>query len=610
MKNPLLDLPYYYKVFQVYLGARMYLVFLLTMFAALSEGFGILMLLPLLEGLAGADKSQVPAIDELTKSQASDVTNYMYDVLNYLGIGGSIVAILIVITIAFILKGILTFGALGYGAYLNGQLLRELKNKLFSNYSEMEYNYYASKDTGYFINIINEQTTRALQSFKSFTQLAGHVISTFVYLALACVVAWRFGLMALVAGIMILIVFKWLSEYVRQLSRMTASENGRLSKLLIQTLQAFKYLTATNQISPMKKIVSNSIGKLMDYQIRHDIARGFTFASREPIAVVLIMIVLIVQLIFFQQRVEPILVSIVLFYRGLNSILAIQGSWQTMLENIGSMELVDREFKNQSLHHEKDNAYEIGTIKKEIRLNKVCFSYDTSLDDVVKGVSLQIPVRTTVAFVGKSGAGKSTLVDILTLMFKPREGQVWIDGIDSNEINLASWRKQIGYVSQETAIFNDTIANNICLWSGNISKDKMLEERVRGAAHQAHLALFIEDLPNGYQTLVGDRGLRLSGGQRQRLFIARELFREPNLLILDEATSALDSESEKAIQQSIDELKGQTTGVIIAHRLSTIRNVDKIFVLDDGNLIEQGTYQELKDRKNSHFARSVEMQEL
>lgn len=610
MTNPLRDLPLYFKVFQVYLGRRIYLVFLLTMFAALSEGFGILMILPLLEKLDGSVKNQVLVNDEMSLSQASNVNNYIYEVLTYLGISDSITAILIAITIAYLLKGILTFGALSYGAFLNGQLLRELKKKLFSNYSEMEYSYYSNKDTGYFTNIINEQTTRSLQSFKSFTNLAGFVINTIVYLGLAFAIAWRFGLMALIAGIIILIIFRRLNIYVRQLSRMTASENGRLSKLLIQILQAFKYLAATNQINSMKKIVINSIEKLTDYQIKTDIAKAFTISSREPITVVLIMVVLIVQLVIFKQRLEPILVSILLFYRGLNSILAIQGSWQTMLETIGSMELVDKEFKSLSLNHEKESNYEIGVIKNEIEFKRVCFRFDEHLEDVIKKVSLKIPVKTTVAFVGKSGSGKTTLVDILTLMHKTREGHVYIDGINVNEVSLPSWRKQIGYVSQETAIFNDTIANNICLWSGDFVKDEMLKQKICDAAYKANLSTLIESLPNGYETLVGDRGVKLSGGQRQRLFIARELFREPSLLILDEATSSLDSESEKYIQQSIDELKGQTTVVIIAHRLSTIRNVDRIFVLDEGRLIEQGTYQELKNQKNSHFARYIEMQEL
>jgi subfamily B ATP-binding cassette protein MsbA len=228
----------------------------------------------------------------------------------------------------------------------------------------------------------------------------------------------------------------------------------------------------------------------------------------------------------------------------------------------------------------------------------------------LKGIDINVPVDTTVALVGESGAGKSTLVDMLTLLLKPQHGEVRIDGVSHPEIDVASWRSQIGYVSQETVVFDDTIANNISLWQGEIEGNPALRERVIDAAEQAYADHFIRDLPDGYQTVVGDRGVRLSGGQRQRLFVARELFKQPNLLLLDEATSALDTESERYIQKSIDALRGEVTVVIIAHRLSTIKNVDYVYMLDEGRVIEEGTYQELRQRKESAFREMVEMQAL
>jgi len=245
-----------------------------------------------------------------------------------------------------------------------------------------------------------------------------------------------------------------------------------------------------------------------------------------------------------------------------------------------------------------------------ISLRSVYFSYSPEIGDVLKDISLDIPLCTSIALIGESGAGKSTIGDLLTLMLKPQKGQVFIDGIPADKIHLADWRRQIGYVSQETVVFDDTIASNICMWEGDITKDHLLKERVREAAQQAHIAQFIETLPNRYQTLVGDRGLRLSGGQRQRLFIARELFRKPSLLILDEATSSLDTESETFIQQSIDALKGRITVVIIAHRLSTIRNVDHVYIFDNGRLVEHGPYQQLRDAADSRFGKLVAMQTL
>ena len=238
------------------------------------------------------------------------------------------------------------------------------------------------------------------------------------------------------------------------------------------------------------------------------------------------------------------------------------------------------------------------------------FRYDDSDENILKSVNIQIPVNKMIAFVGESGAGKSTLIDTLTLLLKPQNGNIYIDGIDSSEIKVSSWRSQIGYVSQETVVFDDTVANNICLWKGDYENDPDVRDRVEKAAQRAYADEFIQNMSLGYQTVVGDRGVRLSGGQRQRLFIARELYKNPNLLILDEATSSLDTESERYIQKSIDALKGSMTVVIIAHRLSTIKNSDLIYVLEKGQIIESGTYNELSLNSESRFAQMVAIQSL
>jgi len=190
------------------------------------------------------------------------------------------------------------------------------------------------------------------------------------------------------------------------------------------------------------------------------------------------------------------------------------------------------------------------------------------------------------------------------LSYEPSEGLIFIDDIPTGSIKKSTWRDQIGYVSQEAIIFDDTIANNISLWQSNDLN------KLRDAAKQANILDFIESLPNGFNTVVGDRGVLLSGGQKQRIFIARELFRKPKVLILDEATSALDSKSEKNIQKSIESLKGKLTVIIIAHRLSTIKNVDKIYVIENGKIIEEGTYEDLKMNFNSKLSKLISQQVL
>lgn len=607
MKNPARDIPHYLRVFQTYLGRRMYLIFALSLLAGLAEGVGILMLLPLLQTLdaGGNTAAGAPAAPD----QPGGVGAVLNDAFTALGLQDT-TAVLLIITLAFIAKGALSFGARGLNACLGGQLLRRLKERLFDAYSRMSYGYYASRHSGHFVNLINEQVNRSLLAFYNLTELGASAVNAVVYLAIAFALAWRFGAMALVAGVLLLLLFRTLSGYVRELSRNSAAEEGRLNKLLIQTLQGFKYLTATAQTSGLGHGISGAIGRLTGYSIRTGIASAFTGAVREPVIVIFVAAILWAQLVLLGQALAPILVSILLFYRGLNALLAIQAGWQATLEHIGSMELVHQEFVAQRQHREPSGARAIGPLSRGVRLQDVRYSYDPAHGDVIRGVSLELPARASVALVGESGAGKSTLVDLLTLILKPQQGQVLIDGVPGQEIELASWRRQIGYVSQEAVIFEDTIANNIGLWAGDPRRDDTFRGRILEAARQAHIAPFVETLPDGYDTVVGERGLRLSGGQRQRLFIARELFRQPRLLILDEATSALDSESERAVQQSIDELKGHITVVIIAHRLSTIRNVDRVYVLEKGQVVEQGGYRALRRREGSRLGRLVDMQAL
>ena len=610
MKNPARDIPHYLRTSQIYLGKRMYLIFALSLLAGLAEGVGILMLLPLLQTLDAGGNTAAGAGAATAPDEAGGIGALLKDILPALGLPDTTAAVLLVITVAFIAKGALNFGARGFNAYLGGQLLRRLKGRLFDAYSRMSYGYYASRNTGHFVNLINEQVNRTLQCFHYLIELGVNLVNALAYLSIAFALAWRFGAMALVAGILLLALFRTLSGYVRELSRKNAAEEGRLNKLLIQTLQGFKYLTATAQTEGLKHGISGSIGRLTGYSIRTGIAYAFIVAVREPVIVVFIAVILWVQLVLLGQALAPILVSILLFYRGLNALLTVQANWQEALEHIGSMELVHREFTVQHQHREHSGARAIGPLSRGVRLQDVHYSYDPAHGDVIRGLSLELPARASVALVGESGAGKSTLVDLLTLILKPRQGQVLIDGVPGQEIELASWRRQIGYVSQEAVIFDDTIANNIGLWAGDPRRDDTFRRRILEAARQAHIAPFVETLPDGYDTVVGERGLRLSGGQRQRLFIARELFRQPRLLILDEATSALDSESERAVQQSIDELKGHITVVIIAHRLSTIRNVDRVYVLEKGQVVEQGGYRALRHREGSRLGKLVDMQGL
>ena len=582
-------LPYYLKIFVRYLGNRVYLAIILNLFASILEAFGIALIVPFFDTL-NKDISQV---------EFTGITGAVQSFLAFLNLPINSSVILILLGIVFILKGLVLFSAKATVSYLNGKLLQKLKMNLISLYSKVNYIFYAKGDTGHFINITNEQPYYALLSFSYLTDVIAKVISTFTYLILLALISWQFGLLTSLIGIITLYSFKYINRVVRKLSRKNVIERSQLSNLIVQSLQSFKYLLATGQTTLLRKFIKNSIKKITKYEIEANIAYSFSASMREPVSVVAVIFMLFIQLTFFKQSFSSFLVSVLIIYRAYSPVFIIQSQWQKVLQYIGSLELIDKEIKLISSNQDISGKKSLKSLNETIEFDNVSFSYGDGLN-TISNVNLIIPSKKSIAFVGESGAGKTTIIDLISLILKPKSGKIFIDDVPSEDINVEDWRKQIGYISQDNVLFDDTIANNICLWSGDIN-DKSFMKRIKTAAKDASLDKFVESLPNGYKTHVGDRGVRLSGGQRQRVCIARELFRKPKLLILDEATSALDANMEAFVKNSIDKLRGKITILIIAHRLSTIEKTDKIFVLDKGKVIEEGDYINLSKNKNSKF---------
>lgn len=598
VKNPFNGAVHYLAVFRRHLGRRLYLVLLLALTVGVAEGFGVSLLLPLLATL------------DLGLGATGNVPEPLLWILDWLGASDSLGGILALVGVMFLLKGAVLFVTRGYSGYLGAQLIKELKRKLFRACSSMSYRYYVSRNTGHFVNVLNTQSNMFVNAFNAYTTFLTKAIQTAAYLVFALFLAWQFGLMLLVVGTVLMFLFARLNTYVRGLSREVSKEMSLLNKLEVQALHAFKYLASTNELRRFGASVEQRVEVMTNHWKRQALWGAFTGSISEPIAIALIIGSIFIQVGLFEQPLAPILVAILFLYRAVSTLLQVQSAWQGTLNSIGAVEMVEEELETLSRNQEQGGHRKIGPLAQDIVLRHVYFSYSPEYGDALSDIEITIPAFSTVAVVGESGSGKSTLIDILTLLLKPREGRLLIDGIPGDEIELESWRDQIGYVSQETVVFDDTIALNIAMADCDPSKNPELFEQVKSAAKKAHLSDFIESLPEGYNTIVGDRGAKLSGGQRQRLFIARELFKQPSLLILDEATSALDSESELVIKESIDELKGKMTVVIIAHRLSTIRNVDNVIVLGKGRVIEQGTYESLYKEKTTRFSRLVAMQQL
>ena len=296
-----------------------------------------------------------------------------------------------------------------------------------------------------------------------------------------------------------------------------------------------------------------------------------------------------------------------IIYTGvLGGAIASFGSLYTSLaQAVGATERIQQILRSDSEIDIKDvkNALPI-QLKGDITYNNVHFSYPTRKDiEVLKGVNINIKNGEKVALVGQSGSGKSTIVQLLMHFYELEEGAISVDGKLIGSYNLTSFRKNIGIVPQEVILFGVTIKENILY-----GKPDATASELEDAARRSNCLEFIEKFPEKFDTIVGDRGIKLSGGQRQRIAIARAILKNPSILILDEATSSLDAESEKVVQEALDELMKGRTSIIIAHRLATIRAVDRIYVIDDGKIIEEGTHDELFNYKNGAYSHLAKLQ--
>jgi ATP-binding cassette subfamily B protein len=283
-------------------------------------------------------------------------------------------------------------------------------------------------------------------------------------------------------------------------------------------------------------------------------------------------------------------------------VLSVVGLWDEFQEVLVSIERLDDVFSAQPEESPDKPMLVLPRIQGSVKLENVSFRY--SQDDernTLQNLSFEVQAGETVAIVGRSGSGKSTLVKLLQGFYYPEKGRLTIDGHDIRHISLQSLRSQLGVVPQDCFLFSGTILENITLYKNGLGADSTSLEEAIEVAKLAEAHAFIQDMPLGYQTPVGERGTSLSGGQRQRIAIARALLGDPRILILDEATSSLDTESERRFQQNLDRISRDRTSFIIAHRLSTVRNADRILVLDKGILAEQGNHNQLMAERGLYY---------
>lgn len=584
---------YFFSTYNKYLPSGIYALLVLTVLVAFADGLGISMLLPLLNTLEISDEGS----DE----------NILFTISNFLGISGSLNGILLFMFLIFLGKAILKFAAGYFKSSLFKNLYRTLKTQFYDSVLHVNYQYFTQKNTGYFITVMETHVNRMVRSFDLFVNLVTAAVMAVSYLVVAGLISWEVSVMAVVLGIGIFGLLSVVNRFVRRISSKISVEEKHMNQVAVQALHAFKYVVSTASYRPIQHQYERSINTITQLQFKTKLANAFTSAIQELMAVTLLIAMIIIEVVILGHPIGAVFVILLLFYRGVNQTMSVIQNWQELVSYHGYVVSVDQELDALSENRVQDGTLRLtGAINHQTTtFSDVTFSFDDTEEPVIDRLSFELQPNTTVAFVGPSGAGKTTIVDILTGLLVPQSGKISVGSQDLQGTLIEDWRQKIGYVAQDLTVFDDTVSNNISLFVENAKEDEIIRAAKMASAHE-----FISELPDGYETRIGDKGVRLSGGQKQRLFIARELFKKPDLLILDEATSALDSTSEHSIKESIDQLKGKITVVIIAHRLSSIKDVDKIYVLDKGTIVESGTYADLSNRKSSRFSGMVEMQNL
>jgi subfamily B ATP-binding cassette protein MsbA len=391
----------------------------------------------------------------------------------------------------------------------------------------------------------------------------------------------------------------------KTLSMNTTSLMSKFTGNILQLLHHVKYLKSTETYPPVFDTIKSLCRKIATNSNRTALWSSIGGYGIMPFAILFSVIIIYYQVIVLKVKVIDAITVLGLLYMASQKLLVIPSSYQKFVSSAGS--ILTYEKLIEELTNNQENFENSKNIRPDysgnLVFNNVSFKYAKGNSQVLKALNLEILPRSTVAFVGGSGAGKSTIVNLITGLLKPTEGQLTLSGTDYRDLDMRLFRSSIGYVTQESVIFNDTVMNNITFWS-NAKTEDVIDISKQASSHE-----FIEQMPNKYETLLGDHGINISGGQKQRINIARELLRHTQILILDEATSALDTQTEKNIQNSIDRCRGEKTIIIVAHRLSTIKNCDRIFVLENGDIVESGPYDELY-RKNGKFRQMVDNQSL
>ncbi len=586
----------YIKIYSHFIGKLFYLFILVSFLVGIVESIGISTILPLL------------VLGSNTEFPENIVTDFFHNIFIFFGIKLTIQNFLVLILIIFGTKSILVFFRGALRSFISTKLSKTLKETISKKYGDVSYSYFYNKDIGYLTNIVSTESQRSVGGFIKLSSTIVALTNVIVYLLFAFALNSKSAILVIIIGSIIHFLYKKIRSIVTKLSIKVSKSNGIIQNLIIQFLSNIKYLKTTGQTQTILKKISFEINNNRYLQLKNLLFTEFVISSFELINIIIFVIITYILVVIDGQKIILVIIPLIFLYKGLSQIATMQGQWQIFLSKSGGIKTIQKEITNLDNCHERSGPKKkTAFLRNAIQLKDICYRPEGK--EIISSINLEIIKGETIGLAGASGAGKTTLVDIISGLITPSSGKIRIDGVNYSTIEKNWLRQFFGYVTQDPAIFNDTIKNNITMW-GDTGKKTFNVKRLHDAITLANCDDFINSQKDGLDTLVGDRGITLSGGQKQKLAIARELYRDCELLIFDEATASLDTQSEREIQRSIERLKGLKTVLVIAHRLSTLRKCDSVIVMKKGTIIEKDTFSNLRKNTNSTLYKMIELQNI
>ena len=565
------------------------LAIVFSFLAAIFEGATLAVINSFLQVLTDPTKAKIDLGFELLNLWAFGLSSNPSDRIVRLSI--------LVVALAW-LRSLFNYLGPVYAKITDASFADRMRKSMFEQLIGLSLSYYSQTRSGDLVNALNSEIATIQRGFGAASAFAIRGSTLLVYIFAMFLISWQLSIASIVLFGMLSVMISSFVVRVREASFPVSQAGADFISTGIELISAMRTIQTSSTQSFERNRFYKASEKVKAALFRLnkavDLIRPLAEAISTTILISVIAVAFNVFVVSGQLQAVSLLTFIFVLFRMIPLVEQVNGLRVELGSYGGSIDKLKGILRTDDKVYLEDGELEFVKLQRAIDLCNVDFSYNTFDRPVLHDINLSIKCGQTTALVGSSGAGKTTLADLLPRLYDPTNGEIFVDGVNLKSLRINSLRDRMAIVSQSTFIFNASVRHNIAYGFENIDEDLVVE-----MARQANALDFIRAMPKGFDTVLGDRGVRLSGGQCQRIAIARALLRKPDILILDEATSSLDSVTERLIQESLDQLSKGCTVIAIAHRLSTIVRADKVVVLEKGRIVEEGTYQELIERKGA-----------